>query len=1057
MIKFNQEQLDIIESINTNTMVSASAGAGKTTVLIGRLIKRILEDRVSLDQICAMTFTSKAAAEMKDRLSKALGQKLKENPDDIYIKEQFTLLASAQISTIHSFCLEVIKEFGYLLGIDPARTQNIFDEATLSLLKQQAMNSTINELLIDYEDDENFVNLLNFFSFKIVDYNKFSETIMKLSEVAYSNLDPQAYFDDILSLYQTSSLDNYPLEYQDLYWLFGEIHLENLNKKLISIITILDQLQETDKLPPYFVHQEYIQKLKQANQQRNLVLIRELLLKLFNTKTATVTKNEEMKKARNAYITKAGSTVVDFFNRPDDLSPNYPYVNLIVDATKRYTTKFNELKLEHQGLDFNDIEYLAYKILSTNELASNTLRNRYKEILVDEFQDSNYFQNEIVNLISKQDNVFRVGDTKQSIYGFRNAKPQLMSSIMNQDGEPFNKTLYLSNNFRSTYEIVEFNNILFETLMSIKGAPLSFSTKDWVGAPRKDINYYQNQNEVEIILLDREQEVDYEGFNKPTFNPSLLTSYFIAQDIHRRVNEHQIKYKDICVLIRNHGRKNDLKKAFNDLNIPYYIEDVEGFYHSYSVQDLLHFIKFILNPQDNIALTWVLLSSFVSYTEEQLAQLYLVNPKEALYNNLLTFDNELHSQLSRIIASSSKLDALDCVTNLLNFNQYYHIHLDTQQRTNIDLFTQQLNLYLQNPHQGLLGFVELVESLTDLKSSSASSISQEENVVRVFTIHQSKGLEYPVVYFFGFKDKNRAQELSDSLAFNPEYGLSLNLLDFEDLSKQPTLFDAIYKNRIQLDSISEEIRNLYVALTRAKEKLIIVSVDDDVEPKDIELFDLLDGDNYIKLILKSLPSTLNFKKDYKLIYKVFSHVLLNPIIANKPLVSKRLESELVEPVPLIEPIEVDFKKEMTLSLNLQSHYATDYGTKMHEILQTFSNDPNWFVKQQNNPQDIVLKLRIFTLNPFTTELLDYDLYNEVAISYMKDNQVFYGYMDLLAVKDDEVIMVDYKTDVVISEEQLVSRYSDQMNSYLEGLKKAYPDKKISQYLYSFDLHQYIQI
>lgn len=1043
MIEFNQQQLDIINSLHTNTMVSASAGAGKTTVLIGRLIKRILVDKLSIDQICAMTFTEKAAAEMKNRLSSALGQELKKNPNDERIKQQFILLADAQISTIHSFCLSIIKEFGYLNGIDPKRTQNILDDQAISALQELATQQVLNELLSKYKEDETFINLLNFFNFKIVDYHDFSEAFKNLAQVAQSNLDPQHFYKQLLTTYQATSFDEYPAYIKDLFFIYGQVHID----ALLSSLDVMENLfYQADKQDEQFYDQlqQHRLHLTEANQflkQQDLDQLLQSLMSAFNIPLKMVRK-QEYSSYRKEYI-KVANKALDYFYQEQDLSTSYPYVSLLVEAAQLYTNYFNKLKQDKKGLDFDDIEHYAYQLLK-QEVVTQTLKNRYEEILVDEFQDSNIFQNEIVNLISKQDNVFRVGDIKQSIYGFRNAKPQLMKDIMTHQDE-FNKTLYLSKNFRSSFSIVHFNNILFEKLMNIEGSSLSFDQLDKVeiGLTKQK----ENNQPVEILLLNPKQEIDYIGYNKPQFSSAMRISYFIGQDIQKKVTHEGINYKDICVLIRSHSRKKELKQAFDDLDIPYYIEDRDGFYHAYSVQDTINFLKFIMDPHNNHHLTWVLLSGYVNLTEQQLADLYLVDKSQSLFTNLMTFNPELYTLFSDLITLYQQVDAQRFVHHLLNVNNYYSHHLDTQQRTNIDLLMQRLSDYLNKPHQGLLGFIQEVQSAIDLESSNASSISEDDNVVRVYTVHQSKGLEYPYVYFFSFKSHNRDQDLKNKVSMDADLGLSIGLMDFQKNSHQKNLFDVVFETHKQIETSQEEIRNLYVALTRAKHHLMIVDIDIENDFDDIQLSDLIAGDNYIKLILKAL---VNVKSDTFMIKNMLELNTIKPKVRTEQTIEK-VQHEFIEPFK--QAIILDPKQELTLTLNLQSHYATDYGTLIHELLMDDSIKDNL----EELPQDIQFKLTQYYQHPLTKQLENYPKQHEVAIAYLDDGQVIYGYMDLLIETDQEVIMIDYKTDLVDDLNVLKVRYQKQMDSYLTGLKKVYPNKKIKQVLYSFNLHQYIEL
>lgn len=1054
MIKFNQQQLDIINSVNTNTMVSASAGAGKTTVLIGRFIKRILEDGLSIDQIAAMTFTEKAAAEMKNRLAEALGKKLQENPEDPLLKKQFTLLASAQISTIHSFCLSIIKEFGYLKGIDPVRTSNILDDQVIATLQQKASNQVVDELVSLYKDNQTFIQLLDFFTFRITNTDDFQKAFIKLSNTAQSTLDAEVYFDNLSTLYSSTSFDEYPNEIKEQFFSYASV-------LILKMSDYLDAMEnaylESEKQKEEFYnqlqdHREMIEIILTALKNKDLNDARKHLTQLLSSKMVE-TRSTSYSSMRKEYFSNLGANAYEFMRHETNLSLSQPYISLLIQAARRYHELFSNLKLEAKGLDFDDIEKLAYELVSfpkENNLVIESLKQRYEEIMVDEFQDSNEFQNAIINSISRGNNVFRVGDVKQSIYGFRNAKPAIMKGIMELDGQPNHKTLYLSKNFRSSYNIVEFNNILFKNLMNIEGSGLSFDDLD-----RVDIGLEKqkdNDQKVEIVLLDPKQEVEYQGYYPPKILNPLRSAYFIAQDIVEKVAQNKFDYKDICILIRSHGRKTDLKKAFDDYQIPYYIEDREGFYHAFSVQDVTHFLKFTLNPQDNINLTWVLLSGFVNYTEQQLSELHLINPNKSYFDNLKVYDVVLYEKLKTLISLQRQLSPLNFLLQLIHFNDYYRVHCDSQQRTNLDLLLQRYETYLSKNNQGVIGFLDQIEHALTLESSNASNISEEDNVVRVMTIHQSKGLEYPLVYFMSFKSSNRDQDLKGKIAYDSELGITIGKIDYDNNTKDAFLFDQYFNTKKQINSISEEIRNLYVALTRPKHHLMIVDIySDKNDYSKIGLSDLVSGDNYIKLILKSL---VNEKQET---FEIHNMVQLKPIIPLKPK-SKPIKSVESLPVLMNEPIEkIESQRELTLTLNLNSRGGTDYGTMVHELMEKLPHRLLFEDELNQYSESLSTKIRLFNTNPLTQEFYQRQIQHEVPLAFKQESGLFYGYMDMLVFEDDTITMVDFKTDLIETAEDIKNRYAVQMNTYLTGLAQLYPNKKIKGYLYSFDLNQYIEL
>lgn len=1064
-MKFNENQLKAINTRDKNITVSASAGAGKTTLLIERLRRRIINDRLSIDQILAMTFTEKAAADMKNKLSKSLhsmvkvidqldktiskiapkNTELKETISSLkaHTQKQVTLLPSAQISTIHSFCLSVIKEFGYLLSLDPQSLSNIFDDQQLFLMQSKALEETHQILFEKYQNDNDFYNVLNFFSYRINNFDSFNEAIMSIYETSQIQLDPQAYIDSIRKTYQSTSFDEYPEEIKDIIFKTILLKANKLNQQLDVMRDYYDfderQLEKFDIWIKTMMssNNQLISEIQAGNyhEAKQHLLFMARLENPGNQQT-------EYKKVRTTIMNEDLQELAKYFIIQEDITPLSKLIESLIEASEIYGQHFKLLKKELKGLDFSDIEQLAYKLLKDFEIVRETYQNQYKEIMIDEFQDTNHYQNAISLMISNGKNIFRVGDIKQSIYGFRNARPEIMMKFVNTVDD-LNETIYLSQNYRSSKNIVEFSNILFENLMNIEGSSMRYKGDDIVsiGSPRQE----NITDKVEVHLIDKDQIVLYKPLNSSSFKDvkpsnSLRVAYYIAQDILKQVSENNVSFKDISVLIRNHSRKIDLKRAFDELGVPYYIEDKEGFYHAYSVQDISHFIQFILNPQDNISLFWVLQSGFFNFDENDLSVLALRSDTDSLWYQLKIKMNPVYQQLNLLRTNVLSLNEMDLVLNLLNFNRYYQDHLNKQERTNIDLFIQQLDKYLSKEHSGLIGFIKQLEFSIDTKTSTASSVSEDEDVVKVHTVHQSKGLEYPLTYFYAFKGSNKDQDIKKNFSID-DSGIAMKTPDFENLVSRNNLFREGINIKKQSGTISEEIRNLYVTLTRAENKLIIVDINQDVKDEKLNLSDLLNGESYTKLILRSLPRVKND------VYEILDDVKIHPIEVIRKVQNE--DKELINE-PMVEyPEIIEEPTELNLTLNLNSSYATSYGTLLHEL-----------IAQNRTVDDEKIKstLTDFYNHPFTKELLSSNHTHEVPIAYRDiNNQILYGYIDLLVEKDSEIILIDYKSDTIQSMNQLLNRYQEQMDRYYQGIKLVYPDKQISQFLYSFRLNDYIKV
>ncbi len=508
-MKFKKEQLDAIHTTGINLTVSASAGAGKTTVLVARLMKRILEDGLSVKNILAMTFTEKAASEMKKRLQEALYKEYQAS-EDLRIKKELVYLQDAQISTIHSFCLSVVKEFGYLIGLDPQRVSVIMNDSMTRNLIDQALNTVINNKMKDpsLEVFEEFANYLNA---RVFTYEELKELIEKLSSSSMVHLHPQQWLQSIQSTYLANSFLELPKEIQEVILISYQDLLKSLMTALEDFHFELNAQESVNNKFVDIVNQQLAlsKELFIAVEDCDFNTIQTLsegLLKLSYPRLSKA--HPELKEAKDIVESLLKSETMSMMLLGDTTQNTSSalkiYVDLLVELTLSFQKEFEALKIKHQGMTFDDIEHFAYEVLMhPSGIATQVLKQRFQEIMVDEFQDSNFFQNEIVNLISRGNNVFRVGDIKQSIYKFRHARPSIMRDIMKiSDG--FHQTLFLSNNFRSTKNIVDFSNHIFTYAMNTDGIPDSYSDQDTVTIGDEERQNKIDQPKVSIALIDKD-------------------------------------------------------------------------------------------------------------------------------------------------------------------------------------------------------------------------------------------------------------------------------------------------------------------------------------------------------------------------------------------------------------------------------------------------------------------------------------------------------------------------------------------------------------------------
>ena len=1053
-MKFKDEQLEAINTTEINLTVSASAGAGKTTVLVARLMKRILEDGLSVKDILAMTFTEKAASEMKKRLQQEL-YKSYQTSESQRLKKELVYLQDAQISTIHSFCLSIVKEFGYLIGLDPQRVSVILSDSQTRSLIDEALETVINKKMMDpsLEVYEGFFNYLNA---RIFTYQDLKDVIDKLNSSSMVHLNPQEWLQSIQSTYCADEFFDLPKEIQQIVFIS---FLDTTNSLIQALENFLFELSAQEKVNNAFI-QVVNQQLSLSNQllvavkEKDFNTIKKLTEAILSLAYPRLSKAHlELKEAKKEVESLLKSETISVMLLGDTTKNTSTTlkqsVELLVELTLSFQKEFEQLKVKHQGMTFDDIEHFAYETLvHPSGIAKDLLKQRFKEIMVDEFQDSNFFQNEIVNLISRGNNVFRVGDIKQSIYKFRHARPSLMRDIMKIKDET-HQTLFLSNNFRSTKNIVDFSNHIFRFAMNIDGIPDSYSEQDIVTIGDETRQNKDDQPKVSIALIDNKQPVQQLLFDELQVvkqNKDERLSSFIAQDILNKVNKKQYRFKDICILTKGHKRKKSLKKYFDLYDIPYYFDDREGFYNSDVVSDLSHFIEYVLHPQDDAHLLWVLMSKFFLLSENDLSLVRLYNTQKPLYENLPFVFSGVYQTLEYVKQLYSELTPLDFVMVLTKINNYYDERCNVQQKTNIDLFISLLEDHIQQTNSGLFSFITMIDNAKKLESSSAAAQSEDADVVRVLTIHASKGLQFPLVYLFS-QDRIVLPDISQKVLIDSDWGVSIYDMNHEAQVYQNNLLRFAFRQKIKLEEASENLRLLYVALTRPQNELIVV--DDNKKFEDaLTLDNLLSGKVFTSVIMSVLNQSLT--PTCQVLYPVIAD--LPPLKRPKKTGTKSFDVKQ-KTYNLIDLQTEDTTSNLFL---IDSSSQKQRGRLLHSIIESVDKhvfrESDYDISSKDN--DV---LRAYFEHPFTKELYQYTLYHEAAIAYQLDESVVYGYVDMIPESDKRVVIVDFKSDNIVNSQQLIDRYQNQLLKYAQGLKKVYHDKSIEAYLYSFTLNEYFKV
>ena len=1053
-MKWNQQQLQAIQTVDKNILVSASAGAGKTTVLVARLMKRILEDSVSVDQILAMTFTEAAAAEMKKRLLSSLHKEYQSNPSD-YLKKQIALIPNASISTIHSFCLSILKNYYYVLPLDPERLDNILDDGTQAIYQEEALNKVLQKEI--EKNDSAFQNLNLLFSAKPIDYQGLKLSIKKLATTALSQIDYSTWLEQAISIYQEyKQMKELPEPLQTYLWDSYRLICTKYQSQLEDLLLHVEQ--------HYPTHTEIINEIQLKYEKANYLLecidLKEysLFVRSFcNQALEELPKNPDRSdttygQLRTDFQKYVQSIVTILFDESlllSDITALKVPLGKLVQLTKDYILEFQQIKETNLCIDFNDMELFAYQILiKNNNQVAEELKVQYIDILVDEFQDSNPIQDTLVSLISRGNNVFRVGDIKQSIYRFRGAKPSIMRSLIQNRNES-DQLIYLNYNYRSKQSIVQFNNELFDTLMNLEGLSDQYSSEDYVstGISAQE----ENCIPVEFHLIDKENL-----FTEDQQEKDLKATYIASKIIDLYQASENPKWSDYVVLVRSHQLKINLKKAFEQANIPHFISMPSGFYQSPSVSTILSYCQLLLNPKDDISFVSVLLHLY-HYTDEEIANIAITKEDSNYYQFFLNQNHPIVETLHHLQEKMKYLSVTELLSSIYQLEDFYELFCDKQQRTNLDLLYEKASSY-QNGSSSLLDFIDYVSKITDEKTSEAISISSEDNVVRVMTIHQSKGLQFPTVLFWS----NFRQDIQDEKEFlitDELLGIGVHSLELPNRYRRMNLIRKAISYKNQKEELEEQIRVLYVALTRAQNHMILVDAFSKTpstsEMKYTHLFDLIGYSGWLYKIFNTIESD-SFE------IKIIQHVEAKTLPKQLEQVEMKL-SRYNKPSVIKDFISPSSTEEFlpNPTLHFGTVHGSDIGTQLHKVIEQLPNT-QWTQEDilQVEPKiktGYLEALLNFSQSSIYQQALTMTIEKELSFAVNLDNSLLHGYIDFVAYDQSSCILIDFKTDSLETPEEFIQRYSSQIMLYQQALAVLYPNRIIECYIYSFYLEEFISI
>ncbi|WP_176760116.1 helicase-exonuclease AddAB subunit AddA [Clostridium cochlearium] len=960
-MKWTNEQRKAIETKDCNLLVAAAAGSGKTAVLVQRIIEKIMdkENPVDIDRLLIVTFTKAAASEMKERIGAAISEELDKNPDSKILQRQLTLLNRANITTIHSFCLKVIKNNFHLIDIDP--TFRVADETESILLKQEALEEVFENIYYEENCTKEFKELLDSFGGK--SDRKLLEVVESLYNFSQSLSWPFKWLNEKIESFNIGK--NY--DFSKSIWATTlkeniKIELNGVKNQLKSSLNILGEYNE--ELIDYIeVVENELKYVKELLGGEETDIIKGLLYfdlgrlpgkrlkgEVKDTKDRAIKLRDKAKESINKLKEDIN---LGYENVEKNMKELYPRMKCLIDLVMKFTMEYDKRKREKNIIDFNDIEHFALGILTDFDEEEKVMpssvaleyRNKFEEVLVDEYQDSNFVQEAILNSISRQDNLqktiedekliipnlFMVGDIKQSIYRFRQAKPELFlekyDNYSEEEGNKYRK-IKLFKNFRSRKNIIEGVNFIFKQIMSKNVGELEYGEGEKLnyGADFKEVEEDKEvERSIEIHLMDKEENIEVyseelgldeeENIDNIQLEARMVgkiinnlikdenDNSFMVQD--KATKEYRkVQYRDIVILMRaTSAMANIFTEELNNVGIPVFADTSSGYFETIEIKTIMSLLQIVDNPRQDIPMLSVLRCPIFSFSPEDIIDIRLINRDISIYECLEKIANtelcleeeklyidEINNDLKeRIISFLQKLNLWRDNSIHMSIDQFiWYLYTETgyygyvgampggiQRQANLRLLFERAKQYENTSYKGFFNFISFINKLKNTSGDmgSAKILGENENVVRIMSIHKSKGLEFPVVIMAGAGRGFNFQDIRKDILFHHELGFGPEYVDLNKKIKYPTIMKKIISQKIKLETLSEEMRILYVAFTRAKEKLIISGAVKDIEKsmrewcsigqqseQRIPEYEIIKSKNYLDWIMPALARHKDFQK-----------------------------------------------------------------------------------------------------------------------------------------------------------------------------------------------------
>lgn len=862
-VKWTSEQKKVIDLRDRDILVSAAAGSGKTAVLVERIVNRICVDNppVDIDRMLVVTFTKAAAAEMRERVSRAIDSLKEQKPDDENLQRQSTLVHNALITTIDSFCLFVVQNNFAQLNLDP--DFRIGDQAELKLMLKDALAQVFEDNYAR-EDNEEFINLIDTYS-KGRNDSAVRQMVEDIYYKAGSSSWPRKWMNSLLRLYDIKSAKQ--LEDSEIIKEIVDYSRVLLEEAVQELTMAKDLASATPGLEKYALTlSEDIALFDGMADVTGYVGMQEFLNKISFGRIAVIRKfdgdekkKERVKSMRDATKKKVDGIKQKYFGMSielmyEQLERQRPFVKELIRLSLEFYDAMEAVKTRKRVFDFSDIEHFALRILVDEQTLKPTETARefskhFEEIMIDEYQDSNQVQEDILTAISREHqgvgNMFMVGDVKQSIYRFRMARPELFMEKYNTytSDDSAHQRIDLHKNFRSRNEVLDFTNDIFYKIMA---ADLGNVQYDDDAALYPGASYPKETMRPELLLVDYKDEdlseiiedkVQIEALLIANRIRSLMENGMVTDKKTGQLRA--VQYRDIVILSRSVATwGNTVAAVLKDCDIPAHVESNTGYFSSYEIQVILSMLRILDNPLQDIPMAAVLASPIVGMDDEELAQIRSafkgVSFAQAALSAMAGEDGYEDEKLKafalvfeRLRGAVADTPIHELLYRMLDETGFYRyasaMPAGKRRRQNIDMLIEMAAAYEKTSYKGLFHFVRYIDiqQKYEIDYGEADTAGENDDVVRIMTIHKSKGLEFPVVFVSGLGKGFNTQDTKSDLVIHEKLGLGLVEKTKSPRTKRPSLIRNEIESRIKRENLGEELRVLYVALTRAKEKIIL--------------------------------------------------------------------------------------------------------------------------------------------------------------------------------------------------------------------------------------------